>query len=494
MALVQQNFNTGHVQTPDSMSSILGRGLGTFLDKRINQLDADEQKAYDRGRQKVADERATVEFDRRTAEYNRQETNRQNAAIAEALANDPVFRQGDAAQGQIERSTAGAKALDTYLAQNKNANLTLDDVTRIMQGPVNTSSVGTNTPLLQQPVVTPRGSIGGSGGSAPVYKTTTVPSSVKPGDVVNAPGSKLLFRPDNVVSKQFTPTAGPLERTLEMFSPAKTQKEQLAEINSTKTQKNQYNGKLSLNEFKKLSPMEQDAYTRAAISLLPKDAQTNVNGFLSSMNPTTKRELVRAGTSGGESSRVSSSTKSYTMPADSSIMDKAYQGVYASIPQDKKDDHQHLINTLAAVAGRGGLEDGGSLASDLKLKDIVTNAMGDGSASDRDKALFQIETAKAGNILSQYNSDRQYSQEERKMMQSHSQHMANIAEGRKSKEHDVSLDMWKDARERKTAVWKEALADARSAVTAYRETFKKEPTADNKKRLDQALGYFRQFK
>lgn len=363
---------------------------------RQEKLDkeAAAERAYQHGREKVSDARATTLWDQ-------QQAAKENALIVQQTATPEFQRQTlldrDASNG------VGQQALTNYLAAHKDANLSLEDVSKIVNGAAAPQPQMSNAPLLQN-VGKDKGSIGGT---ASVYKNVTIPSNINPAAVVHAPGSKLLFRPDDVASKPFTSTAGPLERTLEMFSPAKTQKEQLKELNAHKFQENQYNGKLTQSEYNKLSPAEQTAYTRAGVSLLPKDAQVGVNAFLASMNPTTRRELVKAGTSRSNSASMSSS--GYNMPADTGIVDRVYKDVGNAIPKDHKEDVQYMTNLLGSIAARGGMSGGGSTANDIGLSEIVKGAYGTGEASDADKSKFQIATAKAGSTLSQYNSDREFS-------------------------------------------------------------------------------------
>lgn len=75
---LQTHFNTGSVQTPDSMTGILNKGLGGFLDKRIQQLTAEEDKKQQQsnwdkqfGLQQAADTRAQAQEGRAVTDFDR---------------------------------------------------------------------------------------------------------------------------------------------------------------------------------------------------------------------------------------------------------------------------------------------------------------------------------------------------------------------------------------------------------------------------------------
>lgn len=484
---INPNFSSG-IATAMSNAQHSVNAVGSISDKYFNKLQEDEDRAYNRGRQKVIDDRALLEDAHKATLWGRQEAARDNALIAQNTATEDNFNALKLDR-HYTQGGAGDKALLAYMAKNQGGAVSATDALRIY----NEAEQGKSVPVQMGPLLSRPSKTGGmTGGTAPVYKTVTTPSGVNPAGVVHAPGSKLLFRPDDVAPKPFVPSAGPLERTLEMFSPAKTQKEQLKAINASKLQENQYNGKLSQKEFNKLSPAEQTAYVKAAVSLLPQDAQVGVNGFLTSMKPTTKREMVRAGTSGSSHSGGSTSYKGYTQQVPTGLVEQAYKDVYAAIPKDEKADVQAYHNLLSQVVGRGGTDGGGSTAQEVGLAEILKNSIGTGEASDKDKAIFEITKAKASDNIKQANENARMSLEERKMSLDHSDKMAAIAAGRESKK-DEGNDLWKDARQQKAAVWQAALSDAQDAVKTYRAAYAKDPTDDNRKRLNQALGYLRQI-
>ena len=87
----------------------------------------------------------------------------------------------------------------------------------------------------------------------------------------------------------------------------------------------------------------------------------------------------------------------------SNIVDRVYESLESTIPKDHKVDVQSAKARIMIRMAEMGIP-----PSDVDVDKIVATAMGDGSASDRDKAKYEIAKSKAVSTIAQYNNDRTY--------------------------------------------------------------------------------------